>query len=104
MKYINTTFAHGNGPFSRCTEWAIAVNDFREEEGWGRIPIVVPLVYPGRQERITKEEVKSNVSEDFFEKHPDEIFLDRRQGELIEELMFKGKDYGENLRMLVGDY
>jgi len=104
MKYINTTFAHGNGPFSRCTEWAIAVNDFREEEGWGRIPIVVPLVYPGRQERITKEEVKSNVSEDFFEKHPDEIFLDRRQGELIEELMFKGKDYGENLRMLAGDY
>lgn len=105
MGYINTTFAHGNGPFSRCTEWAIAVNDVREEKGLlERLPVVVPLVYPGKQQRITREEVEENVSGDFFEKHPDEIWLDRGQGELLEDLMFKGNDYGENLRVLAKDY
>ena len=37
MSYINTTFAHGNGPFSRCVEWAIEVNNVREEKGFSRL-------------------------------------------------------------------
>ena len=57
MSYINTTFAHGNGPYARCTEWAVSVNDVREERDLDRLPIVVPLVYPGRQERIMREEL-----------------------------------------------
>jgi len=104
MQYIKTTFAHGNGPYSRCVEWAIEVNKVREERGLERLPVVVPLVYPGRQERIMREEVESHVSKDFFENHPDEIWLDRKQGELLEKLMFKGKDYADNLRILARDY
>ncbi len=106
MNYANLTFAHGNGPYSRCVEWAIAVNDVRQERGLSRLPVVVPLVYPkeDRQKRIMKEEVESNVSPDWFDKHSDEIWLDKKQGELLGQLMFKGKDYGDNLRMLVRDY
>jgi len=104
MQHTNLTFAQGNGPYSRCVEWAIAVNDIRQEKGLSRLPIVVPLVYPGRQNRIMQEEVTSNVSPDWFEKHPDEIWLDRRQGELLGMLMFKGADYADNLRVLAGDY
>ena len=104
MSYIATTFAHGNGPFSRCTEWAIALNDVREKRGFARLPIVVPLVYPGRQERILREEIGVNVSSDFLERHPTEILLDRKHGELLAELMFKGKDYSENLEMLAREY
>ncbi len=104
MGYINTTFAYGNGPYSRCVEWAIEVNNVREEKGLKRLQIIVPLVYPGRQERIMKEEIAINVSSDFIEKHPTEILLDRRQGELLAKLMFKGVDYGENLELLTKDY
>lgn len=104
MKYINTTFAHGNGPYSRTVEWAIEVNNVREEKGLRRLPVVVPLVYPGRQERIMREEITTHVSPDWFDKHPDEIWLDRRQGELLLGLMFRTKDYSENLRVLVRDY
>ena len=104
MGYINTTFAHGNGPYSRCVEWAIAVNDVRDGRGLERLPIVVPLVYPRRQERIMREEISSHVSPSFFEDHPDEVLLDRGQGKLLEKLMFKGKDYSENLEFLMREY
>ena len=57
MKLIETTFAHGNGPYSRCVEWAISVNDELEKITGERLPIIVTLVYPGRQERIMKEEI-----------------------------------------------
>lgn len=104
MQYINTTFAHGNGPFSRIVDWAIAVNNERESRRMQRLPIVVPLVYPGRQERIMKEEISSNTDSDFLQKHPIEIWLDRTQGEIIARLMFKGKDYSENLKCLAKNY
>ena len=63
MGYIETTFAHGNGPYARTGEWAIAVNDERENRGLSRLPIIVPLVYPGRQERILKEEASIAFSD-----------------------------------------
>lgn len=102
--YIATTFAHGNGPFSRTTEWAIEVNNVREERGLPRLPIVVPLVYPGRQERILKEEIATNVSPDFLKEHPYEIWFDREQGELLAKLLFKGASYMENLEVLARNY
>ena len=104
MKYIATTFAHGNGPYVRCVEWAIELNNVREQKRLSRLPIVVPLVYPGRQERIHKEEIASNVSPDFLARHPDEILFDRTYGELLAKLMFKGKDYAENLELLSQEY
>ncbi|MBT4166276.1 hypothetical protein HOE04_04530 [archaeon] len=104
MSYINTTFTHGNGPYSRCIEWAVSANDVREERGLERLQIVVPLVYPGIQEDIMKAEIENNVSENFLEKHPDEIWLDGGQGELLEKLMFKGKDYKEHLKFLAENY
>ncbi len=99
MSYIATTFAHGNGPYSRCVDWAIEVNSYREERG-KRLPIVVPLVYPGRQERIMQEE----IGKEFITNHPDEILFDKKHGELLAKLMFKGNDYSENLRQLAEQY
>jgi len=104
MQYINTTFAHGNGPYSRCAEWAIEVNNVRQERGLPRLPIVVPLVYPERQERILREEIAINISPDFLTLHPEEILFDKRQGELLAKLMFKQKYYSDNLRILSRDY
>jgi len=104
MGYIATTFAHGNGPYSRCMEWAIAVNDVREEKGLKRLPILIPLVYPGRQERIMKEEIQTNMPQDFLKEHPQEILLDKKYGELLAELMFKSADYEENLNLLANQY
>ena len=100
MDYINTTFAHGNGPYSRCVDWAVEVNNVRQERDLDRLPIVVPLVYPGRQERIMKEE----LGEDYLKDNPHEILFDRKQGELLGKLMFKGADYATNLRVLARDY
>lgn len=102
MAYINTTFAHGNGPFSRTLDWAIAVNNERERRGMPRLPIVFPLVYPGRQERIMKEEIASNSGNDLL--NPDEIWLDKTQGEILAKLIFNGNDYAENLRLLKQNY
>ena len=100
MGYIATTFANGNGHYSRCVNWAIEVNNIRQERGLKRLPIVVPLVYPGRQERIIQEE----IGQEFVRSHPEEILLDKIHGELLAKLMFKGNDYSENLRQLVQQY
>jgi len=104
MRYINTTFAHGNGPYARDIDWAIEVNNVREGRGLNRLPIVVPLVYGERQQRIMKEEIESNAPNSFLEKHPDEIWLDQKQGEVLNKLMFKGKDYSKNLMLLAETY
>ncbi len=104
MGYMATTFAYGNGPYSRCVEWAIAINDVREERSLSRLPIVVPLVYPGRQERILREEIETTVSPDFLREHPTEIFFDVKHGELLSRVMFQGANYSENLELLVRDY
>ncbi len=100
MSYIATTFAHGNGPYSRCVEWAVQLNNCREENKLKRLPIVVPLVYPGRQERILKEELGNQL----IVRYPDEILFDKKYGWLLAELMFKGKDYSENLMQLSRQY
>ena len=69
MNYINTTFAHGNGPFSRTLDWAISVNNERTQRGLQRLSVVVPLVYPRRQERIMREEILLNSGQDFLKKN-----------------------------------
>jgi len=104
MNLINTTFAHGNGPYSRCVEWAIEVNNVREERGLGRLGIIVPLIYPDRQREILKIEIASNVAQDFLDKHPDEILFDEVQGILLSQLMFSGSNYSENLTKLHQKY
>ena len=48
MTHIITTFAHGNGPYSRTIDLALAVNQRLKE----KMPIVVPLVYGDRQKKI----------------------------------------------------
>lgn len=113
--YILTTFAHGNGPFSRTVEWAKAVNDARESNlgnnlqrqvtntRLGRLPIVVPLVYGERQKNIMIEELNSS-SPGYLAKYPDEILFDQVHGELLSKLMFKGSNYAENLELLARDY
>jgi len=104
MQYINTTFAYGNGPFSRIVDWAIAINDEIENRGMQRLPIVVPLVYPEKQERIIKEDISSNTSYDSLQKHSAEIWFDKAQGKILARLMFKEKDYSEYLRLLIKSY
>ncbi len=115
QRYILTTFAHGNGPFSRTVEWAKAVNDAREgpcgnnlqrqvtNTRLGRLPIVVPLVYGERQINIMIEELNSS-SPGYLAKYPYEILLDPVHGEILSRLMFKGSNYAENLELLARDY
>ena len=75
MKYIAITFAHGNGPYVRTVNWAIELNNIREEKNLSRIPIVVPLIYPDSQEEILRREINF-TNPGLIERNPQEILFD----------------------------
>ena len=87
MTHIITTFAHGNGPYSRTIDLALAVNQRLKE----KMPIVVPLVYGDRQKKIIKEEHGES----------DLILFDEFYGKILYELFFKTGNYQENLEFLL---
>lgn len=89
--YIILNFLHGNGPYLRTTELALAVNDELEARGRERFGIIVPLVYGDRQRIIMKENFGSVIG-----KYPDELLLDARLGELIKPLLYTGEGVYEN--------
>ncbi len=106
MGYIATTFAHGNGPFSRVVDLVIAYNNIRERNGLERLSSIFPLVpsyafkdkEPGsRQIQFMKEIVEEAGGKDFFKQHPYEFLLDIKQGELLDRVLFKGSNYEEAL-------
>jgi len=96
MKYISTTFAHGNGPFLRIVDLGLAINQELELRNREKMNIIVPLVYGDRQKRIMKEDF-----EDVIRKNPDLILFDELHGQILNELFFKTGHYQENLEFLL---
>jgi hypothetical protein len=99
MECMITTFAHGNGPYSRTVDLGIAINEKLVARGGNRLPIIVPLVYGNRQRRIMMEDFG-----DVIESEPDSILLDEFYGGILEKLFFKGGHYQRNLEYLLDNY
>ncbi len=87
MECMITTFAHGNGPYSRIIDLGLAINERLDE----RLPIIVPLVYGDRQKKI--------ISESFGEN--DLILFDEFYGDILNELFFKKGHYQRSLEFLL---
>ena len=98
-KYIILNFLHGNGPYLRTTELALAVNDLLEKRGEERMGIIVPWVYKIRQIQI----MKHNFGR-FIDKYPDEILLDKNLGARLRSTFYDGNNYGEWLNYFLNNY
>lgn len=99
-KYIILNFTHGNGPFLRTMELALAVNNLFEKKGLRRFGIIIPWVYRTRQKTILQENFKKDIK-----KYPGEILLDRRLGEYLESIFYGGeKTYEESLKHFLENY
>jgi hypothetical protein len=96
MQLMNTTFAHGNGPFSRTIDLGLAINTEMQARGEASLPIIVPLVYGDRQKRIMREDFGQVIDE-----NPDLILLDEFHGKILDELFFKKGFYQQNLEHLL---
>ena len=99
MEFINTTFAHGNGPYSRNVDLSLAVNEEFRKRRMNTLPIVVPLVYGDRQKRIMLEDFG-----DIIKKNPELILLDEFHGEVLRGLLFHEGTYQENLEAFLERY
>jgi hypothetical protein len=95
-KYIILNFLHGNSPYLRTTELAIAVNDLLEEKGMERMSIIVPWAYKLRQQKIMKRNFKNVIK-----KHPDEILLDENLGMLLKDVFYDGHNYNDWLEFFL---
>src|SRR3989344_2545466 len=93
-QYIILNFLHGNGPYLRTIELALAVNDALEDKGYERKRIIVPLVYGDRQKRIMEENFGEAIR-----RRPREILLERKLGSLIQPLLYSGNEsYNKSLK------
>nr|QBM01212.1 hypothetical protein [uncultured archaeon] len=99
MQYIATTFAHGNGPYSRIIDLGLAINREFSERRLPKMRVLVPLVYGERQRRIILEQF-----EQVAEEEPDRLLLDETYGKLLGEIFFKTGSYEENLRAFAEHY
>src|SRR3989344_870074 len=99
MEFINTTFAHGNGPYSRNVDLSLAVNEEFRKRRMNTLPIVVPLVYGDRQKRIMLEDFG-----EIIKKNPELILLDEFHGEVLRGLLFHEGTYQENLEAFLERY
>lgn len=83
--------AHGNEPYILGTAIARGVSKRLADNGLGQAKIVVPLLYPGMQERILMEE---NVDD------PSLIHLDETFGDLLRDITYENGDFAGNLTRL----
>jgi len=98
--YIILNFLHGNGPYLRTVELALAVNDVLEDKGMKRRGIIVPLVYGDRQKIIMEENFG-----DIIRNHPFELLLESKLGELLQPLLYSGDmSYNDSLKGFLKDY
>lgn len=95
-KYIILNFLHGNGPYLRTTEMAVAVNDILEKKGLPRLGIIVPWVYKLRQHDLVWQNFAAVIRRD-----PNEILLDENLGGLLEPLFYNENRYEDSLRKLL---
>lgn len=97
--YIVTNFAYGTGPYLRTTDLAIAFNDELEKNGRERMGIIVPWVYGEKQKRVMLEEFAGHE-----QKHPGEILLDEKLGELLRSIFYADCTYTDALAKWVKNY
>jgi|TARA_Y100000310_G_scaffold344034_1_gene454674 hypothetical protein len=95
-KYIILNFPHGNSPYLRTIELAIAVNDIFEKKGIKRLGIIVPWVYEERQRYI----IRHNFSK-IIKKYPDEILLDKNLGNFLSSIFYDGHNYNNWLKFFL---
>ena len=95
-KYILLNFLHGNGPYLRTLELALAVNDALEKRGFDRLGIIVPWVYKLRQYEIIKQNFRQVLRRD-----PNEIVLDKNLGELLGPLFYNEEKFEDTLKQLL---
>lgn len=88
LPFIVTNFAHGNGPFLRTTELALALNAELERRGRKRLGILVPWVYGERQRRIMREQFASENAA-----RPGEIVLDKKLGQILNSVFYEGGSF-----------
>jgi hypothetical protein len=98
-KYIILNFLHGNSPYLRTAELALAVNDMLEEKGFERFGIIVPWVYKIRQREIMRQNFRRVIK-----KHPNELLLDENLGGLLEPIFYNGENYEEWLRNFLANH
>src|SRR3989344_6907624 len=112
MAHIQTSFAYGNGPFSRAIDLIIDYNNVREKNGLPRLQSVFPLVpsyqfkgkEPGsRQIQFMKETIDDTGGSQFLKEHPDEFILDIVQGEILERVLYTGSNYEDSLRKILAN-
>ena len=96
MQSMITTFAHGNGPYSRTVDLGLAINAELARRREESFQIIVPLVYGERQRRIMLEDFGQVV-----EQSPDLILLDETYGRILNDLFFKTGHYQQNLEFLL---
>ncbi|MBU3925750.1 hypothetical protein KJ763_01085 [Patescibacteria group bacterium] len=87
-KYIILNFLHGNSPYLRTIEMALAVNDELEKRGMERMGIIIPLVYKERQKEIIKHNFRH-----YLKKYPDELLLDEKLGEYLWSIFYNGDGF-----------
>lgn len=95
-KYIILNFLHGNGPYLRTLELALAVNDALEKRGFNRLGVIVPWVYKLRQYEIIKQNFRQVLRRD-----PNEIVLDKNLGELLGPLFYNEEKFEDTLKKLL---
>jgi len=96
MQYISTTFAYGNGPYLRCVDLCLAINEEFKQRGEDEFGILVPLVYGDKQKKIMWENFGEHIK-----KNPNQILFDKNYGKLLDKLFYKGGSYQENLEFLI---
>ena len=95
-KYIILNFTHGNAPYLRTTELALAVNDLLEEAGFNRLGIIVPWVYKTRQISIMKDNFGKVIK-----KKRGEILLDKNIGEYFNSVFYGEETFEKSLENLI---
>jgi len=99
-RYIVVNFLHGNSPYLRTMELALAVCDLYKKEKKERLGIIVPLVYGDRQKRIMRENFEKTIL-----KNPDKILLDKQLGDYIKPLFYSGEtSYEDSLNYFFDHY
>lgn len=93
-KYVVTNFVYGTGPYLRTTELALAINEELELRGQDHLGIIVPWVYGEKQKRIMLEEFGA-----VNQKHPGDILLCIRLGEILKTIFYGDNTYEEALRI-----
>ena len=91
-KIIVVNPVHGNEPYILATNVALSINEILKQAGVPEADVVVPLLYPGRQEKILKEE---------FSAHTGRIFLDSKLGDLFKQILFKDGRFDDHLLSIV---